>query len=387
MGTGWSRRVDKIIGNFKSTDGSSSENANERSLDNLPFSSYENACDNDADVQKFNTKLRQRTVQVLDSVSKGAEEERFSFDALKEATEGLVDVDYYVLEVIMEFNEDIWKNKELYMLVKEFFANSLATLEFCAATESCINRAKEDLTLLTSALKLLPKDGEPSEIQSKSIMNVLTHIRAAESPFGENFFTKLEHILNVHRGMLSKLTVEKRKLDKKLKHIKMWAKVSAILLGAAAVAVVICGIIAAFMTAPVIAGAFAAAAAVPTGSVNAWLKSMWNKYRDDYHDQLKLLQEASKGTIIATADMENIKRLATSLEIKLKDVLSGAVLLEGSGDVGTLRFVVEDIMAKSSKFEDDLNKLQKYVDDVGQRIRGSRNVVLDKINKLSRNEE
>ncbi|KAH7373092.1 hypothetical protein KP509_17G036700 [Ceratopteris richardii] len=335
----------------------------------------------------FNTKLRKRTAQVFNSVCKGAEEEGFCFDTLKEATEGLMDVDDYVMELILQFNEDIWKNKELFMLVQEFFANSLATLEFCAATESSINSAKENLTLLTSAMKLLPEDGDPSEIQSRRIMNVLTYFRTAESPFGEMFFRKLENLLAVHRSMLAKLREEKKKLDKKLKHVEMWRKVSAVLLGAAAVAVVICGIIAAVITTPIIAGGFAAAAAIPTGSVGPWLKSMWNSYRDEYHNQRKVVQEAAKGTFIAIKDMENIKILATSLDTKLKDVLSAAEISEGSPDVGTLRFVVEDIMAKSFKFEEELNKLQKYVDDVGHRIRNARNAVLDKMNMLSRNEK
>lgn len=349
---------------------------NQERLETLDFTFYEAACRNDADVQRFDNKLEARTGKVLAALATGVNQQSLSFDSLKEVTTSLLDMDREVMEVILEYKDDVWKNRDLFLLVEEFFDNSLATLEFCTAVESSIKSAKDNQLILQMALNSVPTDRDPDEQEMKSILSALDLFRLAGNPFGDDFVLKFKAVKERHTLMLLKLRDKKRKLDKKLRNVQMWAKVSSILFGVAVAAVLICSVVAAAIAAPPIAGALAAASSLPLGSMGAWVKSMWSRYENEIKAQREVIQQMHIGTTVAIHDLENISKLVSHLEAQLKSILSDIQLTSEHKDVIALRLAIEDINTRKLSFGKDLDDLQLHVDRVGNRIRQARTIVL-----------
>jgi len=58
-----------------------------------------------------------------------------------------------VVKVILDCKKDIWKNQEMFELVEDYFENSLKTLDFCAALEKGLRRARDSHLLILVALQ------------------------------------------------------------------------------------------------------------------------------------------------------------------------------------------------------------------------------------------
>eukprot|EP00250_Pteridium_aquilinum_P008033 c17612_g1_i1 orf=163-1293(+) len=349
---------------------------NQEALVPLDFTDYELTCRLDADVQRFDDHLKARTGKVLNALVTGANQPSLSFDSLKEVTTSLLDIDREVMEVILEYKDDVWKNKELFQLVEEFFDNSLATLEFCTDAESSIKSAKDHQSFLQIALNLIPADRDPDEHEIKSILGALEQFCLEENPFGASFIQKFEAVRERHTSMLLKLRDKKRRLDKKLKNVKVWAKVSSILFVSAVAAVLICSVVAAAIAAPPIAAALATASSLPLSSVGAWVKSMWKGYEDEIKAQREVIQKMHISTVVAIHDLDNIKHLATHLTTQLNAIAADIEFANKFRDVSALRLAAEDLALKRSCLVKELDDLQVHVDRVGNRIRQARTIVL-----------
>lgn len=115
--------------------------------------SYEAACKADKELQSFDTCLQARTSHVISTLSTGVEVRALSFDSLKEVTDCLLEMNQEVVKVILNCKKDIWNNQDLFELVKDYLENSLATLDFCAALEKGLRRARDSQLLILVALQ------------------------------------------------------------------------------------------------------------------------------------------------------------------------------------------------------------------------------------------
>ena len=263
-------------------------NSNPQSLPDL--SSYEAAVRLDSGLQSFDSTLQERTNRVISSLSVGVEVHSLSLDSLREITEGLLEVNHEVVKVILECKKDIWKNKELFNLVEDYFENSRQTLDFCTALEKCLKRAR-DLQLIIN-LAFHKFEGEQREDvnggESRNYLktrNELKNFKDAGDPFSDEFFKLFQSVYEQQVVMLEKLQIKKSKLDKKMKSVKAWKKVSMIIFAATFTAVLICSVVAAALAAPPVLTALAGAAAVPLGSMGKWINSIWKKYENELKGQ------------------------------------------------------------------------------------------------------
>ncbi|GFQ08702.1 upf0496 protein at4g34320, partial [Phtheirospermum japonicum] len=194
-------------------------------INNLHLTSYEAACRIDIDLQSFDTTLQTRTRNVIHSLAQGVEVKALSFESLKQTTECLLELNQEVVKVILDCKKDIWKNQELFDLVEEYFDNSLKTLDFCAALEKCLKRAR-----------LEEENGNGNEKYSKALEE-LRNFKDAGDPFTDEFFQVFQNVYLHQMQMLEKLQLKKIKLDKKLKYIQSWRKISSIIFAATFAAV------------------------------------------------------------------------------------------------------------------------------------------------------
>lgn len=342
------------------------------------LTSYEAACKADADLQSFDTTLQARTNHVINSLAVGVEVRSLSFNSLKEVTECLLEMNQEVVKVILECKQDIWKNQELFELVEEYFENSLQTLDFCAALEKCLKRVKDRQLLIMVALQQFEDEDGEGETRYLKTLEELKNFKEAGDPFTEEFFQIFQSVYKQQISMLEKLQLRKNKLDKKLKYIHAWRKVSSIIFVATFATVLICSVVAAAVAAPPVAAAMAAAASIPIGSMGKWIDSLWKNYENALRGQKEVISCMQVGTYVAIKDLDNIRVLINRLEIEIESLIKTAdfAITEDAVKVG-----IEEIKKKLAVFTKNVEDLGLQADMCSRDIRRARTVVLQRIIK------
>lgn len=340
----------------------------------MELKAYEKACKVDPDVRSFDEGVKERTGRVIHSLAKGVEVRSMSLETLRETTNCLLEMDQEVVKVLLGCKEDIWKNQDLFKLVEEYFENSLQTLDFCTVLENCLRRARDNQLIIQIALQQLPAQGPPSETQCQKILEELKNFKSTGSPFSEDFFKHFESVYKRHTEMLEKLQQQRKKLDKKLKHVRAWRKVSRIIFVATFAAVLICSVVAAAIAAPSVAAAVAAV--VPIASGGRWVDSYWKKYEDAIKIQREVITGMHVGTFIAIKDLESIRALVDNLEQMISSVLTD---IDFCSKEDAFQLGIERIKRKQESFMQDIEDLERHVDRCGRDVRQARTVVVQKM--------
>ncbi|KAK4405248.1 hypothetical protein Sango_0531300 [Sesamum angolense] len=353
------------------------------SINNLHYTTelnhYEAACRLDVDLQSFDTTLQARTNNVINSLAAGVEVKALSFDSLKEVTECLLEMNQEVVKVILDCKKDIWKNQELFDLVEDYFENSLKTLDFCAALEKCLKRARDSQLLIHVALQQFEEEEDGNEKYSKTLEE-LKSFKDAGDPFTEDFFQIFQSVYMQQMLMLEKLQLKKNKLDKKLRYIHAWRKVSSIIFAATFAAVLICSVVAAAMAAPPVAAALAAATSIPLGSMGKWIDSLLKNYENAVKGQKEIVNCMNVGTYVTIKDLDSIRVLIDRLEIEIESLLKNAEFAVINGDEA-VRVGVNEIRKKLDVFMKNIEELGVQADNCSRDIRKARTVILQRIIK------
>lgn len=372
---------EEIMGSHmsKKSDAASAANAINNPHYQTELNSYEAACKLDMDLQSFDTTLQVRTKNIIHSLAAGVEVRALSFDSLKEVTECLLEMNQEVVKVILDCKKDIWKSQELFELVEEYFENSLKTLDFCAALEKCLKRARDSQLLIHVALQqFVEEDGMEGNERYSKTLEELKNFRDAGDPFTEEFFQIFQSVYMQQILMLERLQLKKNKLDKKLKCINAWRKVSSIIFAATFAAVLICSVVAAAMAAPPVAAALAAASSIPLGSMGKWIDSLLKNYENALKGQKEIINSMDVGTYITIKDLDNIRVLINRLEVEIESLLKNA---EFAINEEAVKFGVEEIKKKLNAFMKNIEELGAQADNCSRDIRRARTVILQRIIK------
>ncbi|OAY35400.1 UPF0496 protein At2g18630 [Manihot esculenta] len=340
---------------------------------------YEDACKLDAELQYFDTALHERTNHVIHTLATGVEVRSLSFDSLKEVTDCLLEMNQEVVKFILECKEDIWENEDLFSLVEEDFNNSAKTLDFCTALENCLNRARNSQLIIQVALRQFEEEVELQDgVVEKYVRTLgeLNKFKAAGDPFTKEFFVLFQSVYKQQVSMLEKLQLRKRKLDKKLKSMKTWRRVSNLLFVFAFVSVLIFSVVAAAIAAPPVVTALAGALGVPVGSVGKWSNSLWNSYMKAMKGQ-ELVRSLEVGTFIAIKDMDNIWVLVKKLEVETESLSQNASIALMEEDA--LKLVIDEIKKKLDVFMQTIEDLGEHANKCSRDITQARTVILQRI--------
>lgn len=324
------------------------------------LSSYEAACKLDSDLQSFDTTLQARTNQVINTLAVGVEVRALSFDSLKEVTECLLEMNQEVVKVILDCKKDIWKNQELFELVEEYFENSLQTLDFCTALEKCLKRARDSQLLILVALQQFEEESGLKDNRFVRTLQELKNFKAAGDPFTEEFFQIFQSVYKNQILMLEKLQLRKNKLDKKLKYIHSWRKVSSMIFVAT----------------------FAAATSIPIGSMGKWIDSLWRNYENALKGQKEVISSMQAGTYVAIKDLDNIRILVDRLEIEIESLLH---TVDFAIEEEAVKIAIEEIKKKLGVFMKNIEDLGVQADMCSRDIRRARTAVLQRIIKHPHN--
>ncbi|CAI9769097.1 unnamed protein product [Fraxinus pennsylvanica] len=341
------------------------------------LNSYEAACRLDADVQSFDTTLQSRTNNVISSLAVGVEVRALSVDSLKDVTECLLEMNQEVVKVILECKKHIWKNQELFELVEDYFENSFKTLDFCSSLEKCLKRARDGQLLIHFALQQFKDEDDPmGGNRYTRTLEELKNFKAAGDPFTAEFFQNFQSVYKQQILMLEKLQLRKNKLDKKLKYIHTWRKVSSVIFAATFAAVLICSVVAAAMAAPPVAAALAAATSIPLGSMRKWINSLLKNYEIVIKRQKEIINCVNIGTYVTIKDLDSIRVLIDKLEAEIGSPLKNADLVINEEAV---KPGIEEIQKKLDGFRKNIEDLGVQVDVCSRDIRQARTVILQRI--------
>ncbi|URD73636.1 hypothetical protein MUK42_09234 [Musa troglodytarum] len=342
------------------------------------LSSYEAACRLDPDLQGFDSTLQRCTSRVISSLALGVEVRSLSLDSLREITSCLLEMNQEVVKVILECKSDIWKTPELFGLVEDYFENSLHTLDFCAALEKCLKKARDGQLIIQVALQhFAEEEAEDAKKKYSRTLEELRLFKAAGDPFTEEFFQVFQSVHGQQLLMLEKLQQRKNRLDKQLRSIKAWRRVSSTIFAATFAAVLICSVVAAAVAAPPVAAALAAAASIPIGSMGKWIDSLLHDYQNAVKGQREVLRSMQVGTYVAIKDMESIRVLVDKVEMEMASLLGDAEFaMEDAEAVG---IGMEEIRKKVEVFMRSVEEVGEQADGCSRDIRRARTVVLQRI--------
>ncbi|KAJ4829370.1 hypothetical protein Tsubulata_045719 [Turnera subulata] len=346
--------------------------------------SYEDACKLDPDLQNFDATLQGRTSHVITTLATGDEVRKLSLGSFKEVTNCLLEMNQDVVQVILESKEDILNTKGLSGLVEEYFKSSVKTMDFCNALEHCLKRARSSHLIMQVAIRqfeeeVAMQDGAAEKKFVKTLAE-LEKFKAAGDPFTKEFFELFQLVYKQQVSLLKKLQAEKRKLDKKLKSMRTWRRVSNVLFVSAFVAVLIFSVVAAAIAAPPVVTALAGALAVPIGSVGKWCNSLWNNYEKEVKGKKELVTSIWVGTFIQIKDMDSIRVLVNKLEMEIETVLQTAEIAIREEDA--IRLVIEEIKKNMEVLLETIEDLGAHADRCSRDISRARTMILDKIMKF-----
>lgn len=352
------------------------------------LSSYEAACRSDPELRTFDTTLQRRTSRAISTLAVGVEVRSLSLESLREVTGCLLDMNQEVVRVILDCKKDIWKSPELFDLVEDYFESSLHTLDFCTALDKCLKRARDSQLLLHVALQRFDdeedndaaaagqEDAAPSARYARTL-HELRQFKAAGDPFTEEFFSAFQAVYRQQLTMLEKLQQRKHRLDKKVRAIKAWRRVSSIIFATTFAAVLICSVVAAAIAAPPVAAALAAAASIPVGSMGKWIDSLLKGYQDALRGQKEVVSAMQVGTFIAIKDLDSIRVLINRVELEISSMIDCVEFAER--DEEAVKFGVEEIKKKLEVFMKSVEDLGEQADRCSRDIRRARTVVLQRI--------
>lgn len=345
------------------------------------LSSYEAACVKDPNLQSFDESIKERTNRVISSLATGVEVRSLSFDSLREVTDSLLEMNHEVVKVILDCKRDIWGNKDLFALVNDYFDNSMQTLEFCNSLEKCLRRARENQVIVKSVITYFEEEVQNGLEGGTCVKTLqeLKNFKDAGDPFTEEFYLLFQSVYTQQATMLKKLQIRKRKLDKKLKSLKSWKRVSNAIFLAAFVSVLIFSVVAASIAAPPVVTALAAALVVPLGSVGKWCNSLFKGYEKALKGQREVVDSMQLGTYISLKDLDNIRVLTNKLELQLESLLQNADFALKNEDV--IKLAIDEIKKNIETFSETLETLSANADKCSRQIRKARTVVIQNIIK------
>ncbi|KAJ0639910.1 hypothetical protein HanLR1_Chr16g0609151 [Helianthus annuus] len=343
------------------------------------LNAYEAVCRSDTDLQSFDTTLHARANNVINTLAVGVEVRALSFETLKEVTECLLEMNQEVVKVILHCKKDIWKNQELFELVEEYFENSLQTVDFCSALDKCLKRVRGSQLLILVALQHFDEDEGVEENRYEKTLEDLNNFKDAGDPFTEEFYKIFYSVYRQQMVMLEKLQSKKTKLDKKMKYIQTFRKVSSVIFVATFAAVLICSVVAAAIAAPPVAAALAAATSIPLGSTGKWINSLLKNYENVIKGQKEIISSMQVGGIVAIRDLDSIRVLVDRLQMDIEELMKNANhVIEGDEMV---KVAIDEIKIKLNSFMKNVDDLGTQADNCSRDVRRARTVVLQRIIK------
>jgi hypothetical protein len=219
--------------------------------------SYEKSCSADPELRTFHTALRRRASRAITAVASGVEVRSLSLGSLRDVTGCLLDMNQEVVRVVLASKRDVWRSPDLFDLVEGYFEGSLHTLDFLAALDASLRRARDAQLPLHLALK--GQEPGAADRYARALVE-LRRVKAPGEPFTAEFFAAFQTVYREQVAMMGKLRQRKRQLDGRVRSVRAWHRVSSVVFVTTFAVLLVCSVVAAAIAALLICSVVAAAA-------------------------------------------------------------------------------------------------------------------------------
>lgn len=291
------------------------------------------------------------------------------------------------VQVIIESQEDIRNDKELFNLVICYFNCVRDVLKFYSSLDDCLTRAHRKQWEMYDALTDFEEErGENVGEKYVKILRELKKCKEAANPFTDSFFTFLQSVNQQQAEMLQELQSCKKKLDKNIKSAEACRRVTTAIFVTAFVATVIFSVVAVAIGAPPVAIAVPTALTAPIGTVGEWCRSWWGKYQSKLEKKGELinLMAAESGTMISINELEMIQSLVSKLETVIGLIMQNAGFALGEEQEEAVKREVSEIKEKVAGVMTDISVLWEQADKSRRDIVLKRQVMVQKLITYSR---
>ncbi|KAE8772670.1 putative UPF0496 protein 5 [Hordeum vulgare] len=306
----------------------------------------------------------------VSAASSGVQVRSMSLGSLREVTGCLVEMNQEVVRVVLASKHDVWGCADLFALVDDYFDASLHTLDFLAALDRALRRARDSQLLLHLALQV-----QDPAVRRARVLDALRRLKA--DPFTDEFCAAFQAAYRQQLAMLDRLRRQKRRLGRRLRSVRVWRRVTGVVFATIFAAILVCSVVAAAIAAPPIAAALAAAASLPVSSAGKWVDAMLKRYRDVLRGHKDVVVAMQAGTFVAIEDLDIIRALVRRLEVQMGFTVDCTELVEG--DEEAARLVIEEVKKKMEEFMKSVDELGQQADKCSRDIRQARTVVLQRI--------
>ncbi|KAL9341021.1 hypothetical protein Peur_067240 [Populus x canadensis] len=179
--------------------------------------------------------------------------------------------------------------------------------------------------------------------------------------------------------MSRKIDSYKEKLDKKLKHVKIWRRMSNVLFASVFVSVLIFTVVAAANAPPVVI-ALASALTASMDSVGSWCNLVWNQYQEALKEKRELVNSIHRATFITIGDMENVKALDENFIVRIESLLKNAEF--AITEEGFAKLMMDEIKKTVAMFMETLEESDGQARSCHRHIIQGRTVILKRINYM-----
>ncbi|GKV12954.1 hypothetical protein SLEP1_g24036 [Rubroshorea leprosula] len=276
------------------------------------------------------------------------------------------------VKVILDSKEDICENKELSSLVKECLENRRQILAVFEDLQICLKRARKKQKIVQRAVQKFEKevlDGGEERNFGKTL-DEPNKFTAAEKPFEGDFSGRFSSVRDKRVSLLEKLLQQKEVVDKNLKSVKTWRKVSNILFVTLFVSTAVFSVVAAAIASSPVVTSVASTLVVSVASLGKWCSWLLNRYEKKLEWQKELLTMESVTGDLTIKGTEKIRVLLNDAN----SALGGQQPVEG---------VIDERRKKLEEFKKTIKELGKEAAKCHQGIQKATTLILEKITNPS----
>ncbi|EOA24177.1 hypothetical protein CARUB_v10017410mg [Capsella rubella] len=370
------------------------------------MSAYKSACEEHPGLKSFDSKLQQRAMKVIDTLTAGAEtgtgtEELSQHTVHVEVSKHLLEVHQEVANFILESEDDVWENKSLRYLVKAYFENTIKTLEIFDNIMESVEKAERGQLIIQEAVAQFDKDSSEKDFGGKKkryekTLKELKKFKAMGNPFdGRDFSAQFKLIQKQQESLLAEVAEAKKKLEEEAKKLQeeyanaqKGSLISNVVFGAVACLVFV-GSVALVMTgvgAPLGVAGFVAVPAIAMGwvGVQFYLAKRMEALKRQQEAFTKLQEKLTLleiGTETNEDSLGTVTEIAHQLEKKITSIMKDVDdAIENEGDEVDIKLDLYSIREKVEKVTEKINEVGETVAKHSKLIAEARYHILEKIN-------
>lgn len=341
--------------------------------------SYVSACQDDPELESFDSSLHLQTSNLIRSFSAGGgktEDLSLVCGYLRDQCEN-------VAKFIVDSKEDVLKNEELKSLVDLYYENTTKTLNLFNTVEKCVKKAELSLLNIRIAVKQFEKESVDIDLggnkkKYEDTLKELNKVNAMGDPFGDEFMKQFESVYVEQLRLLEKFPELQDELGKKQKNVKKRRLLATIVFGAAFFSFFALSMYLCIVVAPPVVAAVAIGLTKTVGTAGIWVNGMMKDYEEALESKIDLLRLTQSCTKSNMEAMKTIRNLVESLITRISYILKTVEVVQ-TRDEEAVKLAMQVIIKNVDGFAEKIEEVDENVAKCSKSVASGKVRVLEHI--------